>query len=151
MFVAFIDKDPREDTFYWEKRTAFSIYTCIKLFRQSCLLFNLSGHIHTEGIVRTEQGSMPFLFSMKLVAPYSNSCLCTVNKQGSKVPVYAKLFMWRFKYKKCAMLMCLIIDDNKGVIPHVMQLNFIPCKTENSTLQLWDKTAWYYYRLHKSF
>lgn len=29
-----------------------------------------------------------------------------------------------FKCKKCVMLMCLIINEHKGVMPHVMQLEF---------------------------
>lgn len=29
--------------------------------------------------------------------------------------------------------------------------SFSPCKPENSTLQLWDRTVWYYHSLHKSY
>lgn len=48
-----------------------------------------------------------------------------VNKQGSAVPVYAKLLMKTSnEKKKFARLIYCIIDDNKGIISHVMELEF---------------------------
>lgn len=92
-FVAFTEEALRENTLSIETK-----YIIFNIYLHKVIQIKLSSvylGIHTEQI-----GRLSFLFSMKLRVLYSNSCLCMVNKQGSAVPVYAKLFMKTSNEKK---------------------------------------------------